>query len=72
MFGGPSEAEQKDYAAHHRISEVLGEAELGSKEWRRLHYRYTAPEADNRIRVELKPLQPGTLWIDDVQFRDAR
>lgn len=68
MFGGPSEAEKQGYATHPRIRAVLGIAETGDNEWRRFHYRYTLPETDSRIRFELKFLQTGTLWIDDVQI----
>jgi hypothetical protein len=68
MFRGPSEEEKRDYAAHPRISEVLGEAEMGEDEWRQFQYQYTVPETDGTIRFELKILQKGTLWIDDVQI----
>ena len=68
MFGGPSEAEKQDYATHPRIREVLDIAETGDNEWRQFHYRYTVPETDGSIRFELKFLQTGTLWIDDVQI----
>jgi len=68
MFGGQSEEEKRDYAAHPRISEVLGEAEMGDDEWRQFRYQYTVPETDGTIRLELTILQKGTLWIDDVQI----
>jgi len=68
MFGGQSEEERLDYASHSRISEILGEVELGDDEWRQFQYKYTVPEADGTIRFELKFLQKGTLWIDDVQI----
>jgi len=68
MFGDQPEAEKLDYAAHPRISVQLGEAEIGDNEWRQFHYRYTVPETDGTIRFELKLLQTGTLWIDDVQI----
>ncbi len=68
MFGGPSETEIQDYAAHPRIAKILGEGETGKSEWRHFRYRYTVPEIDGSIRFELKFLQVGTLWIDDVRI----
>ena len=67
MFGGPSDEEIKDYAAHPPIKQVLGEDELGEDEWRQFQYVYTTPETDGTIRFELELMQPGTLWIDDVR-----
>lgn len=67
-FGGQSEAEKQDYAAHPRIRELLDEAEIGKDEWRQFQYRYTVPKTDGSIRFELKFMGTGTLWIDDVQI----
>ena len=67
-FGGQSEAEKQDYAAHPRIRKLLGKAEIGNNEWRQFHYRYTVPETDGSIRFEMKFMRTGTLWIDDVRI----
>ncbi|MCF8438540.1 MAG: carbohydrate binding domain-containing protein [Ignavibacteriales bacterium] len=67
-FGGQSEEEKQDYAAHPRIREILGESELGDSEWRQFQYYYTVPETDGSIRFELKFRQAGSLWIDDVRI----
>jgi hypothetical protein len=67
-FGGQSEAEKQDYAAHPRIRQLLDEAEIGNNEWRQFQYRYTVPETDGSIRFELKFMRTGTLWIDDVRI----
>jgi hypothetical protein len=67
-FGGQSEAEKQDYAAHPRIRQLLDETEIGNNEWRQFQYRYTVPETGGSIRFELKFLRTGTLWIDDVRI----
>jgi len=68
MFGVKSEEETRDYDAHPRITAILGDAAMGDDEWRQFLYQYTVPETDGTMRFEVKFLQKGTLWIDDVQI----
>lgn len=70
-FGGLSEAERRDYAAHPPIRRVIGGGETDTEQWRQFRYVYKVPETDGSLRFELRVIRPCTLWIDDVRIERA-
>jgi|TARA_Y100000310_G_scaffold327633_1_gene394296 hypothetical protein len=68
---GPSDAVKKDLAAHPRIVVVLAEEETGTRTWRQFDQAFALPQLDDHIRFELHIMEPGTLWVDDIQIQEA-
>jgi len=68
---GLSDAEKQDYAAHPRITRVIGGGETGTDAWKQFRYVYRVPETDGSLRFDLRIMRPCTLWIDDVRIEQV-